>query len=449
MVSLRSLLFSLFVLALPVFSQELDQPTRHAVIGALAKQLRDGYVSEQVGNQLADHVLAREKEQAYAPITDPALFATRLTEDLYTIAHDKHLRVRFNSSAAEVSQDLETELIDQWKARALFRERNEGYAAVQVLPGNIGYLEVTGFSGIEAVRQRVDAAFLLLQDVDALILDLRRNGGGEPSGVQYLCSYLLPENVHLNTLVYRNQPDDVSRTVAVPGKRLLDVPVLVLTSAYTFSGGEECAYDLQTQKRATLIGETTGGGANPGGMVPLGHGFGCFLPGGKAVNPITGTNWEGVGVVPDVACSAADALNLAQTRATELIQAKRDAALAKYLDTQRNLRKLLAENTAYDALLVLIKAAVADGQMNEAELNNLGYRYMSENQLWAEQIFRANVDLFPDSSNTYDSYGEALAATGKREQAIAAYKKAIEVATAQGKQSMVELHQQGLARLNP
>lgn len=442
----------LFFCAFPLWSQEFNQAAKHAVIERLADMLRQGYVSESVGNQMADHLLAREKEQAYAPITDPALFANRLTEDLLGIAHDKHLRIRFNDASAEVTQNPETELADSWKRRQQNRERNNGYAAVKILEGNIGYVEVTGFPPAEIAKPQVDAAFLLLQDVEALILDLRRNGGGDPTGVAYLCSYLLPENVHLNTLRFRNQPDLVTRTVAVTGKRLLDVPVYVLTSGETFSGGEECSYDLQTQKRATLIGETTGGGANPGDNVPLGQGFTCFLPGGMAVNPITGTNWEGVGVVPEVPCAAADALAIAQERAAEKIKTAREARLAQYLRFNQEIAALLVKSdtedaASYEALLSALKQGVASGETNEGEINALGYRHLRDQPARAERLFRINIALFPSSSNTYDSYGEALAARGKRDEAIAAYTKAIETAKAQGQAGLVELHQQGLARL--
>src|SRR6185437_14342657 len=125
-----------------------------------------------------------------------------------------------------------------------------------------------------------------------------------------LLSYFFAENDgrHLNDIYWhKDGTTDQFWTVPVAGSRFLG-PVYVLTSARTFSGGEECAYDFQTQKRATLVGETTGGGANPGGMVPLGGGLAAFVPTGKAINPVTKTNWEHVGVKPDIAVPAADAL---------------------------------------------------------------------------------------------------------------------------------------------
>lgn len=173
----------------------------------------------------------------------------------------------------------------------------------------------------------------LLGGTDAFILDLRQNGGGSPETVAYLCSYFFDEgdNRHLNDIY--NRPKDTTRqywTINVPGVRYGGAkPVWVLTSSRTFSGGEECAYDFQTQKRATLVGEVTGGGANPGGSVTLGEGFIAFVPTGKAVNPITRTNWEHMGVKPDVAAPAADAQRLAHVAALKLLAEKEADPRAK------------------------------------------------------------------------------------------------------------------------
>jgi C-terminal processing protease CtpA/Prc len=162
-----------------------------------------------------------------------------------------------------------------------------------------------------------------------VIVDLRRNGGGEPSSVAHLLSHFFaPGDVrHLNDIYTR--PTDATQQYwtnpSVPVR--YTGPVYVLTSKRTFSGGEEAAYDFQTQKRATLVGETTGGGANPGDFIAIAEGFGAFIPTGRAINPVTGTNWEHVGVKPDVAVPAADALRTAHAAALrEALEKKQDKA---------------------------------------------------------------------------------------------------------------------------
>jgi C-terminal processing protease CtpA/Prc len=167
-------------------------------------------------------------------------------------------------------------------------------------------------------RDTVAGAMNFLANTDALVIDLRENGGGQPDMVQLFCSYLFDaQPVHLNDLYFR--PMDQTRQFWtlpwLPGKRYLDKDVYVLTSHFTFSGAEECTYNLQTQKRARIVGETTGGGANPGGPVELTKNLTAFVPTGRAINPITGSNWEGTGVEPDVQVPAKMALETAQSLA--------------------------------------------------------------------------------------------------------------------------------------
>jgi C-terminal processing protease CtpA/Prc len=159
-----------------------------------------------------------------------------------------------------------------------------------------------------------------LADTDALIVDLRKNGGGDPAMVALLCSYFFGvESVHLNDIYFR--PDDSTQqywtSPFVPGRKYTDKDVYVLTSGYTFSGAEDFANNLKTLKRATIVGETTGGGANPGGMERLHDHFAIFVPSGRAINPITKSNWDGTGVEPDVKVSAELALQKAHAIALE------------------------------------------------------------------------------------------------------------------------------------
>jgi C-terminal processing protease CtpA/Prc len=222
--------------------------------------------------------------------------------------------------------------------------RNFGVERVERLPGNIGYLELRGFANAEWAGEAVASAMSLLAHTEALIVDLRRNGGGDPATVALVTSYLLDERTHLNDLYFRpeNQTTQYWSLDWVPGKRFGGKkPVYVLTSARTFSGAEEFSYNLKNLKRATLIGETTGGGAHPGELRKVGTHFRMFVATGRAINPISKTNWEGTGVEPDIKVRADDALRTAQLRALPAIRDKaseralRDALTARIAELEK------------------------------------------------------------------------------------------------------------------
>jgi C-terminal processing protease CtpA/Prc len=203
--------------------------------------------------------------------------------------------------------------------------KNEGgIARVDRLEGDIGYIDIVQFPRT-SFAPALDEAMRTLEGTKALIIDVRRNGGGSPASVDYLVSYFTAASapLHLNDIIWRNPSTETFRTekfftVPTPTK-YLGRPIYVLTSKDTFSAGEECAYDLKTQKLAVLVGEVTGGGANPGKVFQLGPEFIMIMPTGRALNPVTHTNWEGRGVRPDIPALGSDALRVAlgQLRAAD------------------------------------------------------------------------------------------------------------------------------------
>lgn len=284
----------------------LDGANRRAVVEAAAKMLRERYVFPDVGDRAARAIESALGAGDYNSLDQPRAFAQRLTDDLRAIAKDKHLRVTAPGAPAGEP------------AAAPPPRSDGGVTRADILDGNVGYIEVAGFPN--GAKDPVDRAMAALQKTRALIVDVRRNNGGSPDSVSYLVSYFVRtgERVHINTFINRNPGTETFRSAdffseptpfSYAGK-----PVYVLTSVRTFSGGEEFAYDMQVMKLAQLVGETTGGGANPGGTVPLAAGLTMFIPGGRAMNPITKTNWEGVGVIPDVAVSSENALKVALER---------------------------------------------------------------------------------------------------------------------------------------
>ena len=290
----------------------ISKADRLAVIAELTKQISAGYVfpdkAADVDRALRSHVATG----VYDTVTSGKAFAALLTQQLQAVTRDKHLRVRVARPDAAVNR-LRTPNANRLRAA---REDRYGIGRSEILSGNIAYLEIRGFgSWVPEARDSVAPILSKLADADALIIDLRRNGGGSPEAVAFVSSYLFGDApVHLNSLYFRpaNETTDFYTDPTVPGRKFGPTkPVYVLTSSSTFSAAEEFTYNLQSRHRATIVGETTGGGAHPGGMVPIGSGLVVFVPSGRAINPITKTNWEGVGVKPEIAVPREKALDAA------------------------------------------------------------------------------------------------------------------------------------------
>ena len=288
----------------------LSAATRDSVIDGTLAALDRGYVFPEKARAMREAIEARRAAGEYAGITGASALAEALTRDLQAVSHDKHLRVRHGSGPQGPGGPVRR---DRAAFEAAGRASNFGVGKAEVLPGNVGYVEIQSFGyPPELSAEAVAAAMTTVADADALIVDIRRNGGGAPQAVALVSSYLFGEEpVHLNSLYWRpgDRTDDFYTLRTVAGKRFgPDKPVYVLTSSRTFSAAEEFAYNLQTRKRATIVGETTGGGAHPGQVQRVLGDFTVFVPTGRAINPITKTNWEGTGVRPDIAVPADSAL---------------------------------------------------------------------------------------------------------------------------------------------
>jgi hypothetical protein len=304
----------------------LDGQRRSEVIEALLGKLRERYVYPDIATAMDEAIRRRAAGGEYDTFTEGQPFCDALTAHLQEVSHDKHLKLFYSAEPQPLRETHEPTPEEVAGFHEFGRLNNFGFARVERLPGNIGYLDLRGFfpPELEGAGAAAAAAMNLLAYSSALIVDLRQNGGGSPAMVALLTSYLFDKRVHLNTFYWRegDQIEQYWTQPYVPGRRFLDKPVYVLTSRQTFSGAEEFSYNLKHLKRATLVGEPTGGGAHPGGGFPLDPHFAVFLPAGRPINPITNTNWEGVGVEPDVAVPAEAALKTAHSLALQHVLAQ-------------------------------------------------------------------------------------------------------------------------------
>jgi hypothetical protein len=294
----------------------LNAAARQEVIESLISTLNQLYVDPAKAALIERALRAQLAKGGFDGVDSAEQLARRLSEDLQSLVHDRHLEVRYFQAPIPVPPAGEEDSPEDKAAYLVERTRlNFGFETVGRLKCNLGYIDLHEFGRPGQVASRIEAAMTLVGDTRALVIDLRRMRGGDPETVMMMASYLFDQPTHLNDIYWREGDRIESRwtTAQVTGRRYgASRPVAILTSADTFSAGEDFAYALKHAGRAVLIGETTGGGAHPGSPRRLTAHFMMNVPTGRAINPVTQTDWEGVGVVPDIAVPAKKALDAGQ-----------------------------------------------------------------------------------------------------------------------------------------
>jgi hypothetical protein len=316
---------ALLVWALPALALAETIAPR-PVVEHVAKLIEETYVHVDTAKSLATGLRADAAAGKFDALTDPRDLATALSDRLKK--SDQHFNVVYDPSAPPSGGPRPAPTPSEVNEfNGMRRQSNWGFRRVEILPGNIGYIDMSDFEDIDPddptdpAKRAADAALRFVSGTDAVIFDMRDNGGGSPRMVGYLVSAFTPEGADIyNTFHTRGESFDEK-----PKSKLVDpprttVPLYVLTSARTGSAAEAFPYTLQTAGRAKIVGERTGGAANPGGYFPAGDRFAVFISTGEPINPINHKNWEGTGVVPDIATPQADALRAAQIDALKTIK---------------------------------------------------------------------------------------------------------------------------------
>ncbi len=318
------------ILAIPAAAQTprtLTMEQKRQGIAELAKALRARYAIADLAETAARAVEERLASGAYDGVTDPRAFGEAVTRDLQAATSDLHLRFGVPPPspppppAGATPPDPEAARAARMKS---LRETNFGFAKAEILPGNVGYLRINRFESPEVAVDTLNGTMAFLVNTGAVIVDLRYCTGGNAHMMPWFAGYFVSRPTSLFDMVFRG--DNVTERYWtqpwLPGRRLDQQPMYILTSAHTFSGAEGFAYRFQVLKRATIVGETTRGGANAGGVLDIPPTFAVWMPMGRPVDQDTGTNWEGTGVVPDVATSARDALATAHLDALGKLKAQ-------------------------------------------------------------------------------------------------------------------------------
>lgn len=305
----------------------VDSAMRVEAVDTLVAKLNDHYVFPDKVKQIEALLRQRQHEGKYDGMTDGEQLAKQLTDDLHGAAHDLHMAVEFSPGqvppddavgpppASEAEWDQRNSLVRRLMVGVYRRVSNLGVEKVDHLGPNIGYLKVSEFPPPFFVAEKYAAAMNKLADTDGLIVDLRANRGGGPETVALLVSYFVDQRTRLNDLWDRDTGITTQQWTQdkLGGKRYGgQKPVVILAGPGTMSAGEDFAYTMQSLKRATVIGERTWGGAHPARPFRLGDHFYAVIPGRRTISPITHANWEGVGVIPDIAATPDDALAVAK-----------------------------------------------------------------------------------------------------------------------------------------
>lgn len=280
----------------------LEPATVRAAVASIVVALREAYIFPARGQDAADMLERALAANAYEGLTDPEALARRLTADLQGVTGDSHMRVVSGSPFRQPAPPLGSE--------------DAGFEVAR-LAGNVGYIALSRFVPPDVFGAAADEAMWRVADTRALVIDIRGNGGGHPASVAYLASFFLDPGQPrpVDGIVWRNRGTETFRreeflTRPTP-VHYLGKPLYVLVGPRTYSAGEAFAYDLQALKRATVVGSRTRGGAHPGGLQEIGPDLFVVVPTGRAENPITGGNWQGVGVTPDIQVDAERALDTA------------------------------------------------------------------------------------------------------------------------------------------
>ena len=308
-------LFFLLALATPALCNAQtnikDTVNINVLIDSLTNVLNNNYVFPDKAKSISTYVAFQLKQNAYLnDLQNPQKLAEQLQKDISKMHHDPHMHINYDPGF-RVQQYLAPSEEQINLTKKYWKENNYAFTKVEILPGNIGYFTFNVFvDDVESAKPTITSALQFLSNTSAIIIDLRENYGGSPTMVSQIESYFFDVKTHMNDLINRSAKD-TTFFYADPAKAdslNLLMPVYILTSHNTFSGGEDFSYGMQKANRAIIVGETTGGGAHPQMPFSLGQGFVISIPYSRSLNPVTKTDWEGTGVIPDVEAKASNAL---------------------------------------------------------------------------------------------------------------------------------------------
>ena len=391
---IASILVFVSITSLNAQNKEINENEKREIVQLISENLLETYLDLDVAKEMTSVLKSNIKSNKYTSIKNPDEFSKIVTLDLQKVSKDLHLKVNFEpKKIARKKRVMPEEMkIEREKMMAMrMAEINYGFTEVKVLNGNIGYLNLRMFVDIKYGREAATAAMSFLNNTNAIIIDLRTNGGGVPSMMQLLSSYFTDAKPVLLSNFYERKTNSETQLYTfetIDGKRMTNKPLYILTSKKTFSAAEAFTYTLKHLDKAVVVGEITKGGANRTKSINLNNDFSISVPYIKSIHPVTKSNWEGVGVQPTIET------------------AENDAFVIAYIDA---IHKTVIRN-------------------ENRVLNKIGYTFLQEKSIDnAIKVFQENTKLFPNDANSWDSLGEAYFMKHDKENALKSYTKALEL----------------------
>ncbi|MFD2179609.1 S41 family peptidase [Veronia pacifica] len=289
----------------------MDKDNNEKMIREFSHLIKQHYFCPEIGHTTQRLLLKNIERNVYSSIPYNQELASKVSDDIFSVTRDKHFTLSYDPDF--IAQKNQAEL-NKSTAKHWGDDVNYGFKEIKILKGNIGFIKLTGFYDTEFASTLAASAMHLVERTNALIFDIRENGGGYLNMVQLICSYLfgtepvLLDEFHSNKKTVKNQCWTLPH---VQGKKRSGIPVFILTSHHTFSAAENFAYNLQSLNRATVIGEPTKGAATGVKTTVINELFWSNIPDSISVNPTTGQNWHCVGVRPNIRSSAEAAFDIA------------------------------------------------------------------------------------------------------------------------------------------
>lgn len=388
------MLLFLTVLNLKAQDKEITKNEKTKVIQLISENLLETYIDLEIAQKIASDLKSNLELNKYKSVTNSNDFAKLVTHDLQKVSHDLHLKLTYEPKKIAQSKRVMPEEMKKQREKIIaikMAEINYGFTEAKILKGNIGYLNLRMFTNIEQGKDAATSAMNFLYNTNAIIIDLRKNGGGAPSMVQLLSSYFTGTEPVLLSNFYERKTNEKTQLLTfktIDGKKMTNKPLYILTSKNTFSAAEAFAYSLKHLDKAIVVGEVTKGGANRTKTFNLNDDFSISLPYIQATHPVTKTNWEGKGVQPNIETN------------------NNEAFVFAYIDA---INKTVTQN----------KGNV---------FNSIGYEFLQKKSInEAIIVFQENIKLFPEDANSWDSLGEAYFYKRDKNNALKSYKKALEL----------------------